>query len=280
MARPVTPLIAYAGEPGAFAEDAVLAAFGDIARSALGSFREVFVAVAAGDTAAGVVPIENVIHGTVRENYDLLLEFPLVIAGEVTVPVDLCLAALPGQRLEGIERVYSHIQALGQAEGFLRGRSWQLLSTYNTAGAGKAIVDRAETGAAAVLSPRAARLFGLEILADGIGDLPGNRTRFVVVAHPSAPPPDLRFSGERRTTLVVAVRNEPGTLLAVLRVIAAHGLNMRKLESRPSRERAWEYVFWIDLDADTAAPETAAAIEELGGVTTMLRVLGSYPATD
>jgi chorismate mutase/prephenate dehydratase len=78
----------------------------------------------------------------------------------------------------------------------------------------------------------------------------------------------------------VAVRNEPGTLLAVLRVIAGHGLNMRKLESRPSRERAWEYVFWIDLDADTAAPETAAAIEELGGVTTMLRVLGSYPATD
>jgi prephenate dehydratase len=280
MSQPATPLIAYAGEPGAFAEDAVLAAFGDTARSALGSFRAVFEAVAAGDNAAGVVPIENVIHGTVRENYDLLLEFPLDIAGEVTVPVELCLAALPGQRLEDIERVYSHIQALGQAEGFLRGRPWQLLSTYNTAGAGKAIADRREAGAAAVLSPRAARLFGLEILADAIGDLPDNRTRFVVVARPRAVLPDLRFTGERRTTLVVAVRNEPGTLLAVLRVIAGHGLNMRKLESRPSRERAWEYVFWIDLDADTASPGTAAAIEELGSVTTMLRVLGSYPATD
>jgi prephenate dehydratase len=280
MSQPATPLIAYAGEPGAFAEDAVLAAFGDTARSALGSFRAVFEAVAAGENAAGVVPIENVIHGTVRENYDLLLEFPLDIAGEVTVPVELCLAALPGQRLEDIERVYSHIQALGQAEGFLRGRPWQLLSTYNTAGAGKAIVDRREAGAAAVLSPRAARLFGLEILADAIGDLPDNRTRFVVVARPGAALPDLRFTGERRTTLVVAVRNEPGTLLAVLRVIAGHGLNMRKLESRPSRERAWEYVFWIDLDADTASPGTAAAIEELGSVTTMLRVLGSYPATD
>jgi prephenate dehydratase len=120
----------------------------------------------------------------------------------------------------------------------------------------------------------------LEVLADGIGDLPGNRTRFVVVARPDATIPPLRFNGERRTTLVVAVRNEPGTLLAVLQVIAANGLNMRKLESRPSRERAWEYVFWIDLDADTASPGTSEAIDALESVTTMLRVLGSYPATD
>ena len=128
------------------------------------------------------MPIENVINGTVRENYDLLLEFDLVIRGEVVVPVSLCLAALPGQRIDDIERVYSHIQALGQAEAFLRQRPWQLLTTYNTAGAGKAIADRGERGAAAVLSPRAAALFGLEVLADEIGDLAGNRTRFLVLA--------------------------------------------------------------------------------------------------
>ena len=275
--EPPTP-IAYAGEPGAFAEDAVIAAFGDVARVSLGSFREVFEAVAGGVAAAGVVPIENVINGTVRENYDLLLEHDLEIRGEVVVPVRLCLAALPGQRLEDIERVYSHIQALGQAEAFLRGRSWQLLTTYNTAGAGKAIADRGERGAAAVLSPRAAGLFGLEVLADEIGDLAGNRTRFVVLGRPGATllalaiGPDAR----RRTTLVVAVRNEPGTLLQVLRVIADHGLNMSKIESRPSRERAWEYVFWVDLDADAGDPATAAALTALADVTTMLRVLGSY----
>src|SRR4029077_2915754 len=117
----------------------------------------------------GIVPIENVIHGTVRENYDLLLEHELDIRGEVVVPVALCLAALPGQRLEDIERVSSHIQALGQAETFLRSRPWQLLSTYNTAGAGKSIVDRDERGAAAVLSPRAAAPFGL----GDPGDEPG-----------------------------------------------------------------------------------------------------------
>ncbi len=271
--------IAYAGEPGAFAEDAVLAAFGDVARTSLAGFRAVFEIVTAGDAVAGVVPIENVIHGTVRENYDLLLEHDLVILGEVVVPVHLCLAALPGQVLDDIDRVYSHIQALGQAEGFLRRRSWQLLTTYNTAGAGKTIAETGERGAAAVLSPRAAGLFGLEILADEIGDLPDNRTRFLVVASDGVDEPiGLRSADtQRRTTLVVAVRNEPGALLAVLQVFADHRLNMRKLESRPSRERAWEYVFWIELDADTADPATVAALDALAAVTTTTRVLGSYP---
>jgi prephenate dehydratase len=274
--------IVYAGEPGAFAEDAVLAAFGDVDRRAVGSFREVFEAVTAGGADSGVVPIENVINGTVRENYDLLLEHELQIVGEVVVPVRLCLAALPGQSLEAIERVYSHIQALGQAEVFLRARSWQLLSTYNTAGAGKAIGERGERGAAAVLSPRAAALFGLEVLADEIGDLPGNRTRFVVLARQGAagPVPTATGNSPRRTTLVLAVRNEPGTLLAVLRVFAEHGLNMSKLESRPSRERAWEYVFWVDLDADDSDASTQAALSALVPVTTMVRVLGSYPKAE
>ncbi|MDF2733479.1 MAG: prephenate dehydratase [Chloroflexota bacterium] len=273
--------VAYAGEPGAFAEDAVLAAFGDVMRRSVASFRAVFEAVASGEAAAGVVPIENVIHGTVRENYDLLIEHDLTIAGEVIVPVHLCLAALPGQRLQDIERVYSHIQALGQAETFLRARPWQLLSTYNTAGAGKAIVEAGEPGSAAVLSPRAAALFGLEVLADEIGDLPDNRTRFLVLARPGAAVPALVDAPTlRRTTIVVAVRNEPGTLLAVLRVLAEHGLNMRKLESRPSRERAWEYVFWIDLDGDASEPQMAAALEQVRDVTTMTRVLGSYPSPD
>ena len=270
--------VAYAGEPGAFAEDAVIAAFGAVERTPLGGFRPVFEAVTDGRAVAGVVPIENVINGTVRENYDLLLEHDLTIRGEVVVPVRLCLAALPGQGLDDIERVYSHIQALGQAEAFLRGRPWQLLSTYNTAGAGKAIVERGERAAAAVLSPRAAALFGLEVLAPEIGDQPGNRTRFVVLARRDATIPPLSVAPDAQpgTTLALAVRNEPGTLLAVLRIFAAHGLNMSKLESRPSRERAWEYVFWVDLDADAEDPATVAALAELAGVTAMCRVLGGY----
>ena len=268
--------VAYAGEPGAFAEDAVIAAFGDIERLPVGSFREVFERLASGEIASGVVPIENSVNGSVREVYDLLLEHELAIVGEVVVPVELCLAALPGQQIEAIERVYSHIQALGQAERFLRERDWTLLTTYNTAGAGKLIADAGEPSAAAVLSARAAERFGLEVLAEAIQDVADNRTRFLILARQAegaAPDPARPY----RTTLAFAVRNEPGTLLHALRTFADHRINLSSLESRPSRTVAWEYVFWADLDAHVAAPELAAALAELRAVATLVRILGSYP---
>jgi prephenate dehydratase len=269
--------IAYAGEPGAFAEDAVIAAFGEAApRVPVGGFRHVFEAVARGEAGAGVLPIENLVNGSVREVYDLLLEHDLRITGETVVPVDLCLAALPGQSIDGVERVYSHLQALGQAERFLRTRPWALLTTYNTAGAGRFIVDQGDRAAAAVLSRRAAAAFGLDVLADSIQDVPDNRTRFIVVEAPGAAS-DRRGPGTFRTTLAFGVRNEPGTLLTALQVFAGRSINMSKLESRPSRAAAWEYVFWADLDADASDRECAAALDELGAVATMVRVLGSYP---
>jgi prephenate dehydratase len=269
--------IAYAGEPGAFAEDAVIALYGDdTPRLPVGGFRQVFEAVSSGAASAGVVPIENLVNGSVREVYDLLLEHGLVITREVVVPVELCLAALPGPAIEDIERVYSHLQALGQAERFLRTRPWALLTTYNTAGAGKFILDQQDAAAAAVLSRRAAAAFGLEVLAERIQDVADNRTRFLVVER-GGDGPAFDAGTPYRTTIAFGVRNEPGTLLAALQVFAARGINLSKLESRPSRAAAWEYVFWTDLDAHADAPACAAALADLGRVATMVRVLGSYP---
>jgi prephenate dehydratase len=267
--------VAYSGESGSFAEDALLAYFGPVQSIGLGGFREVFEAVQSGQARAGVLPIENLVNGTVREVYDLLLQHELEISGEVIVPVQLALAALPGQSIEAVERVYSHIQALGQAERFLRGRPWSLLTTYNTAGAGKLIADGQEEGSAAVLSPRAAQRFGLVILADGIQDVPDNRTRFLVVTRAGEGRGEAS-SGEMRTTLVLGVRNEPGTLREALAVFAAHGLNMSKLESRPSREVPWEYVFWVDLDADLRTGSGLRALDDLRTVASTVRVLGTY----
>ncbi|MDQ3937758.1 MAG: ACT domain-containing protein, partial [Chloroflexota bacterium] len=203
----------------------------------------------------------------------------LTIVGEVEVPVRLCLAALPGQTLDDVDRVYSHVQALAQAEPFLRARPWSLLASITTAGAGKEIATRAERGAAAVLSPRAAALHGLAVLADGIEADPRNRTRFLLLAA-AASPAWARGSGDRgrmRTTLAFGTSNEPGALLAVLSVFARHGVNMSKLESRPSRQRAWEYIFWVDLDADLCPSSAPAVLDELRGVTISLRLMGCYP---
>ena len=233
--------------------------------------------------AAGVLPIENVVGGGVREVYDLLLDHEAVVVGEVIVPVRLCLAALPGQGLDEIERVYSHVQALTQAEPFLRSRPWTLLAATNTAGSGRLIAERSERGSAAVLSPRAARLFGLVILADDIQAERSNRTRFLVLAMaddaalpvPATAAPD----GSRRSALAFSVRNEPGTLVRALGVIADHGINMTKLESRPSRAGTWEYVFWVDLDADVCPGGDAgeAFIDDLRAVCVWVRVMGCYP---
>jgi prephenate dehydratase len=275
--------VAFAGEPGSFAEDAVLAAYPEAQARAVPVFEDVERAVVEGRVAAGVLPIENVVGGGVREVYDLLLDSAAVVVGEAIVPVRLCLAALPGQGIEAVERVYSHIQALAQAETFLRSRPWTLLAATNTAGSGRLIADRQERGSAAVLSPRAARLYGLTVLAADIQTERSNRTRFLVLAMPdrAAALPEAATSasdGSRRSALAFSVRNEPGTLVRALGVIARHGINMTKLESRPSREGTWEYVFWVDLDADVCVGRPGETfLADLRAVCVWVRVMGCYP---
>jgi prephenate dehydratase len=219
----------------------------------------------------------------VREVYDLLLETEATVVGEVIVPVRLCLAALPGEQLESIERVYSHIQALTQAEPFLRSREWTLLAATNTAGAGRAIREQEERGSAAVLSPRAAGIHGLEVLAQDIQAERRNRTRFLVLAMPATDglpaPATAEPDGSRRSAMAFSVRNEPGTLVRALGVIADHHINMTKLESRPSREGSWEYVFWVDVDSDVCdrGGPGQAFLEDLRSVCVWVRVMGCYP---
>jgi prephenate dehydratase len=178
--------------------------------------------------------------------------------------------------LEQVERVYSHAQALAQAEEYLRSRPWALLTTYNTAGAGAMIRERGERDAAAVLSPRAAVIHGLTPLTGPIEGVQGNRTRFWIVQR--AGRTSLRAnSSPARTTLLVGLRNEPGTLLAALSVIAKAGVNISKLESRPNRVGEWEYIFWLDLDGAADSPEILGVMQGLAGVTLERRILGSYP---
>jgi prephenate dehydratase len=274
--------VVYQGEPGAFSEEAALGFFGDASeRTAVPTWRAVFEAVADGSATAGVIAIESSLAGTIRETYDLLAEFydrGIRIVGEVTVPVRLALLALPGQGLAGIDRVYSHAQALVQADAFLRSREWQVMTTYNTAGAARMIAERRERRAAAVASPRVAALYGLEILADDIQAGDDNRTRFAVLARTNE---EIARRADAatpyRTTLVFAVRNVPGSLHRCLATFSARGVNLSSLESRPARRARWEYVFWVDVDAAVDDPACAAALADLRAETEMVRVLGSYP---
>jgi prephenate dehydratase len=274
------PRVAFQGEPGAFSEEGVLAAFTEPQAVALPTWRAVFEAVNDGSVDAGVVPIERSQAGSVREIYDLLFEFDEVrIQGEVTVPVHLALLALPGQTLDRIERVYSIAQALDQADAFLRSRPWQVLTSYNTAGAAKAIADKADMGAGAIASPRVAELYGLEVLAADVQTSAANRTRFAVISRDPLPLERLTpsmLTGPVKTTLVWAVRNIPGSLYRCLGCFAERKINLSRLESRPSRGVKWEYVFWADLDTDPENPDCAAALASLLREAVMVRVAGVY----
>lgn len=277
----VRPVV-FQGEPGAFSEEAVIGYFGDErSRTAVPTWRAVFDAVADGSAPAGVIAIESSLAGTIRETYDLLAEFHdrgVRIVGEVGVPVRLALVALPGQSLDWIDRVYSHGQALVQADAFLRSRPWEVMTTYNTAGAARTIAERHERRAAAVASPRVADLYGLEILAADIQAGDENRTRFGVLALEGAPVPTSRLpTAGFRTTLVFAVRNVPGSLHRCLGAFAGRGVNLSSLESRPTKRARWEYVFWVDVDAAVDEPACAAALDDLRAETEMVRVVGSYP---
>jgi len=277
--------VAYTGEPGAFAEEAVLRFFASPETVPQSSFREVFEAVRDGRADAGVVPVESSLVGTIRENADLLWAFDLPIVGEVSVPVRLALLGLPGERLETVERVYSITAALAQADAFLRSRPWTIQTTYNTAGAARMVAERGERGSAAVASARVAAIYGLDVLADDIQTGSDNHTRFAVIARREDAAAALvaaqpgAVSGAPRTTLVFAVRNVAGSLHRSLGAFATRGLNLVRLESRPWTERGarWEYLFWVDLDGDPAEAVCAEALADLARETELVRILGTYP---
>jgi prephenate dehydratase len=275
------PRVVFQGEPGAFSEEAVLAYFRDgVEARPVATWRAVFEAVSDGGAEAGVIAIESSLAGSIRETYDLLNQFyeaGVRIVGEVSVPVRLALVALPGQSLERIDRVYSHAQALAQADEFLRSRDWQVMTTYNTAGAARMIADQRERRAAAIASPRVAGLYGLEVIADNVQSGDENRTRFAVLCREGYEPPGESGAGPRKTTLVFAVRNVPGSLHRCLGAFATRGVNLSRLESRPARTARWEYDFWVDVDADAADPTCAAALDALRAEAQSVRVLGSYP---
>lgn len=271
MSTEARPTVGYQGEPGAFSEEAVQVLFGEARAEPRRTLRAVFEEVEGKRLDYGVVPLENSQAGSINETYDLLASGSVSIVGEAVVRVDHALVALPGTRLEELRRVSSHPQALAQCEEFLSSLAVELVPVYDTAGAAKRIAEQGLREEAAVASARAARLYGLAVLAQRIQTYPDNRTRFAAISLDPAPlgPPD-------RTSVLFAVRNEPGALYRSLRPFAERRLNLSKLESRPLGSEPWQYRFYLDVDAGRGDPALEEALGELERETTWLKVLGSY----
>ncbi len=238
------------------------------------SFADVFSAIANHDADGGLVPIENSQAGSINEVYDLLHRANAHVTGELCLPVNHRLLCLPGQRLSDITRVISHPQALAQCDAYLRSLGVEIVATYDTAGSAKMIREQELRGVAAVASARAGELYKLETLAENIQTIAGNYTRFVALAPEPGPEP----TGEAKTMLLLMTTHTPGALYRALGVFAERGINLLKLESRPSREQPWEYVFYLDIAGSPNQPDVAAALAALAEHTILLQVFGSFRA--
>ena len=266
--------VGYLGPPGTFSEEAV-------ARLALATegvpfptFADAHAALRRGEVDAALLPLENSIEGSVGATLDLLVQEPgPLIRRELTLPVDQHLLALPGTRLEDVQRVLSHPQPLGQCARFLRERlpRASLEPTLSTADAARKVAEGGP-GLAAI-GARAGTRYGLALLAERIQDVPDNVTRFVLLAQADEAP-----TGADRTSIAFTLdRDRPGGLYEVMGEFAARGLNLSRLESRPMKQALGHYVFFLDFEGHRLDATGAAALEGVRKRVHRLVLLGSYP---
>ena len=272
--------IAIQGELGSNSHMAALAMLGeeidvDIVPCEVSA--DVFRAVVQGEVDGAVLPIENSLHGSVAEHYDLLLAHPVRLERESLLRIHHNLMAAPGVTLDQVRFVMSHPVALSQCRRFVSQlANAKPLAFYDTAGSVKHVMAERLRDTAAVAPELAARVYGAEILAAHIEDHPENYTRFHLVRR-SDLPPQRDFAGANKLTLAFAVEHRPGTLVEALRSLAAAGADLTRIESRPVPGRPWEYVFYAEFRF--ARAEVAEdAIERLRGHSGMVKEIGRYVA--
>lgn len=266
-------LIAFQGEHGAYSESAIYSFFGsEVQTKPCRSFSEVFKKVKEGGVSYGVVPIENSIEGSVTQVYDLFLEYDVKVCGELILRIIHCLIANPSVLPESIGVIYSHPQALAQCRHFLERSGCAMISTYDTAGSVKMIKNRRMNNAGAIASEQAARIYEMNVLKRDIADVSNNYTRFFVLSQTEVPP-----SGEDKTSIIFAVDHLSGALHRTLGELAIRKINLTKIESRPTKQKPWEYNFYLDFEGHSKVKMYREALEGLRSRSIFLKILGSYP---
>ena len=269
------PRVAFQGELGAFSEEAISRYWrGDAEPVPLRHNRDVARAVADAEVDLGMLPVENTLAGSVAPSYDALAETPQVfVVGELALPIHHCLLAPPGARLDQLKRVDSHPVALDQCALFLQRHPHIVAhAAYDTAGAAREVALLGDTTRAAIASRAAAARYGLTIITDGIQDRDDNQTRFVVLSREPAPVP---AGSTVRTILALTTKNVPGALSRILIPLAEGGVNLTKIESRPTGE-PWTYRFFLELEYLGADGRAAAALDAVRKEAVSFRIVGTY----
>jgi len=265
--------VAFLGPAGTYTHAAASKHFGaSIEQHPVDNIEDVFRSVETGFSHFGVVPIENSTEGVISHTLDLLINSSLKINGEVDLRIQHNLIST--EKLENITKIYSHQQSLAQCRQWLEAHlpAAELYAVRSNAEAVR--LAKEQKTAAAIAGVMAAELYDVPVLCKEIEDEPNNTTRFIVVGKEDVP-----VSGNDRTSLIVSSHNKPGALHHLLKPLALRGISMSKIESRPSRQGVWEYVFFIDVEGHRDDEKLSAALTEIEHESLMVRVLGSYPKT-
>ena len=266
--------VGYQGVKGSFSHQALEDYFAGIAKVEMNyvHFEDVVAAVKNREIKYGVLPIENSSTGGITEVYDLVRKYDCHIVGEKIIKVDQNLLGLPGAKIEDLKQVYSHPQGLEQSREFFRKHPYiELTPFFNTARSAQMVSESGDLEKGAVASRQAAKLYGLEILAENINFNTANHTRFIIIADQPEHRPDAD-----KITVVIATKHEPGSLYKVLRHFYECGLNMFNLESRPMEGRSWEYFFHIDLTGNLDDPRVRKGLQDVAEYSAYCKILGNY----
>ena len=265
--------VSFQGERGAYSEAAAKSFFAPRKISTVPhqNFADALCSTADGTTDYAILPVENSIEGSVGESYDLLMCTTLVPSGEIYHRIRHCLIGFGA--IDEITEIISHPQALGQCRNFIKKHKKRTIPAYDTAGSVKEIGISGVKTAAGIASMDAAAIYHVPIIAEDIADNQNNYTRFLLLSRDERPGP----TGHDKTSIIFSIKHEPGSLYKIMNLFYAQGINMTKIESRPTKDNAWEYNFYVDFEGHADEPRISGMLDAMGADAS-LRILGSYPS--
>jgi len=266
--------VAFQGERGAYSEAAASYFFKDkIDTIPHPTFYDVLESTEKSESDYAILPIENSLEGSVGESYDLLLSTNLNVVDEIYFKIRHCLIGF--QKLEKVDTVYSHPQALGQCRKFIQSHKIKAVPTYDTAGSVKILLELKSENAACIASKKAAEIYKVPVIKEGIEDNTNNYTRFLVLAKKKH-----EKTTKGKTSIIFSIKHVPGSLYSVLEKFNTNKINLTKIESRPTKSTPWEYNFYVDFEGHETEPTVQDLLKKIKQNTLFLKVLGSYPRAE
>jgi prephenate dehydratase len=264
--------VSFQGERGAYSEAAARSFFAEeIEPVPLSTFGEVLESTASDNTDYSVLPVENSLEGSVGESYDLLYSTSLNAMGEIYHRIEHCL--IGNGRLEEVDTVYSHPQALGQCRDFIQKNNMKTVPTYDTAGSVRIIKELNKKNISCIASKTASQIYEMPILSENIANNLNNYTRFLVLSKKTSDE-----TGNDKTSIIFSIKHEPGSLFRIIENFHNYNVNLTKIESRPTKSKNWEYNFHVDFEGHAKTPRILEMLEKIKNDTLFMKTLGSYPS--